>query len=285
MSSNVCDVINVIDNYLYNGSNTPGKYNFNAMFKANCPNQNSDSNEQILSCAFITLLTLFKNIVDKEHLKNDKLAEYAILWLSHKLNQKIHKNININNLNDFFVQYINENDKYNEDINDAGDYKSYKELINKKNDFMNMDIKDMSNFYDAFKSLCNMYSELNEKNSQCKKCLENAGEFFEKFGKLNNVYGITEGTSYSQLLSSLSNDYAIFESKYSSVRCRNVLSLIACPRSSVTKNTLITITIIFVAASILLGVSYKYSLFGFRKRAQKQYLREKIKNIKKKMNN
>ncbi|ETB56495.1 hypothetical protein YYC_05534 [Plasmodium yoelii 17X] len=42
-------------------------------------------------------------------------------------------------------------------------------------------------------------------------------------------------------------------------------------------NKLIPIPFIFVVTLILLGIVYKYSLFGFRKRSQKQYLREKLK--------
>ncbi|ETB56686.1 hypothetical protein YYC_05505 [Plasmodium yoelii 17X] len=275
MPSNVCDVINVIDNYLYNDVNTPGKYNFNPIFNSYCHNQNFDSNEKILSCAFIALLTLFNGIVNKEDLGSDKLAEYAILWLSHKLNQKSHHKID--NLNDFFDQYINNNAKYNEDITDGSDYKNYKELINKKKNLMNLDINMISSFYDTFKSLCNMYNELDPNKNQCKKCFENGEEFFENYEKLKNFSGINERDPYYQLLSSLLDDYKNFENKYKSLKCSNISPLVACPRSSVTKNTLITIAIIFVAGSILLGVSYKYSLFGFRKRPQKQHLRKKLK--------
>ncbi|VTZ81312.1 PIR protein [Plasmodium yoelii] len=48
------------------------------------------------------------------------------------------------------------------------------------------------------------------------------------------------------------------------------------PSSSIL-NKLISIPFIFVATLILLGIVYKYSLFGFRKRSQKQHLREKLK--------
>ncbi|SCL81644.1 Plasmodium variant antigen protein Cir/Yir/Bir, putative, partial [Plasmodium berghei] len=54
--------------------------------------------------------------------------------------------------------------------------------------------------------------------------------------------------------------------------------------SSSIGNKLFTVLSIFGAIAFFLGISYKYSLFGRRKRAQKQYLREKIKNIKKRMN-
>ncbi|ETB56681.1 hypothetical protein YYC_05500 [Plasmodium yoelii 17X] len=47
--------------------------------------------------------------------------------------------------------------------------------------------------------------------------------------------------------------------------------------SSLIINKLISIPFILVITLILLGIAYKYSLFGFRKRSQKQHLREKIK--------
>ncbi|WBY58260.1 PIR protein [Plasmodium yoelii yoelii] len=47
--------------------------------------------------------------------------------------------------------------------------------------------------------------------------------------------------------------------------------------SSLILNKLISIPFILVATLILLGIAYKYSLFGFRKRSQKQHLREKLK--------
>ncbi|ETB56470.1 hypothetical protein YYC_05543 [Plasmodium yoelii 17X] len=151
---------------------------------------------------------------------------------------------------------------------------------------MDIDIKDISNFYDAFKSLCNMYSEIGAYDDQCNKCLENAGELFENYEKLKNALDINKGSSYYQLLSSLSNDYKNLEKIYSA-KCSHT-SLVACPRSSIIKNTVIAIAIsiafIFASVSIFLGIAYKYSLFGIRKRFQKQKLREKLKNIKKRMN-
>ncbi|SCL83748.1 Plasmodium variant antigen protein Cir/Yir/Bir, putative, partial [Plasmodium berghei] len=56
------------------------------------------------------------------------------------------------------------------------------------------------------------------------------------------------------------------------------------PSNSSIGNKLLTVLSIFGVTTFFLGISYKYLLFGRRKRAQKQYLREKIKNIKKRMN-
>ncbi|ETB59338.1 hypothetical protein YYC_02856 [Plasmodium yoelii 17X] len=254
MSSKVCGVISVIDNNIVFDHNSQ-KYTFNGKLINNyCPN-NCNNDDEKVSSAFIALVTLLNGIDDKENIGNDKLAEYAILWLSYKLNQKTQNGTT--KLNDFYTNHIKNNSQYDQYITTDSGNKINKDVIEKKQDLMNMEIKDIYNFYDVFKSLCNMYSEINETNYQCNKCLKNAGEFFEKFEKINNVYGTTEGSYYLELLSSLSTEYDKFKEKYHSLGCNNSSPPVACPRSSVTKNTLITIAIIFFAASILLGVSYK----------------------------
>ncbi|ETB63534.1 hypothetical protein YYC_00011 [Plasmodium yoelii 17X] len=273
MSKELCDVINVSDKYVVDDPNNPGKYNYKHLLTTAFSNIDCSSDDQKLTPAFIALLSLL-NDNNNENLEGDKLVEYAILWLSYKLNQKEENGTII--FNEFYTENIKTNDCYNKYIGANTGNKIKKDVICKKIESMDIDIKDISNFYDAFKSLCNMYSEIGADDYECNKCLENAGELFEKYEKLKNALDINKGSSYYKLLSSLSNDYKNFEKKYN-VKCKNASSLVACPRSSVIKNTLISIAIIFVAASILLGVSYKYSLFGFRKRFQKQKLREKLK--------
>ncbi|VTZ78739.1 PIR protein [Plasmodium yoelii] len=275
MSKELCSLINAADNNFVDDPNNPREDTSTGLFNSYCPYNNCDTDDNKVSSTFITLLKFFEGISD-EHLEGDKLAEYAILWLSYRLNQKKENGTTI--LNDFYTNNVETNSNYDEVINansDSGS-KIKKDVIYKKIKSTNIDIKDISNFYDALKSLCNMYSEIDPEDYECNKCLENAGELFEKYEKLKNALDINKGSFYLQLLSSLSNDYKNFEKKYN-VKCNNGSPLVACPRSSVTKNIIITIAIIFVAVSILLGVSYKYSLFGFRKRFKKQHLREKLK--------
>ncbi|ETB63530.1 hypothetical protein YYC_00007 [Plasmodium yoelii 17X] len=277
-------------NYNFTGSST----------EMYCPNQNCDSDDNKISSAFIALLVFFNGIGIDGNLDNDKIAEYAILWLGHKLNQK--KENGTTTLNEFYTKHIKKNSNYDQKIFGDSNNKIKKDVIENKIESMNIDIKDISNFYEVFKLLCKMGGKVDKKEAQCNTCLENARELFEKYEKLKNALDINKGSSYFQLLSSLSNDYNKFKEKYKKVVCSNVEFLETCSQSSVTKNTvtecsvtkntvtecsvtecpvtkntLITIAIIFVAASILLGVSYKYSLFGFRKRSQKQHLREKLK--------
>ncbi|EAA22898.1 PIR protein [Plasmodium yoelii] len=272
MSYKECDAINEIDNYFVDDPNNSRKDGSGDSLNVYCPNKNCSSDEENIISGFIMLLKMG----DNENINSEKLVEYAILWLSYKLNQKTQNGTTT--LNDFYTNHIETNSCYKGNIPNDSNSKINKDVIENKIKSMNMNIKDISNFYDAFKSLCNMCSEINaETDTKCKKCLENAGEFFEKCEKVKNGLDITKEYSYSQLWLSLSKDYKNFEGNYNSIWCNNVPSVVACPRSSVTKNILITIAIIFVAASILLGVSYKYSLFGFRKRGQKQHLREKLK--------
>ncbi|VTZ71410.1 PIR protein [Plasmodium yoelii] len=273
MNSKVCESINTIDKYFDDDSKNPGEYNFMELLNKFSFDCNYSSDEEKIISGFIMLL----NMIGEEYIDSDKLVEYAILWLSYKLNQKKENGTII--LNDFLTEHIITNSCYIKHIDGDSDSDNNikKGVIEKKIRSMDIDIKDISNFYDAFKSLCNMYSEVDIDNYQCKTCLENAGELFEKYEKLKNALDINKGSSYYKLLSSLSKDYKEFENNYKTFRCENSLLLVACPRSSVTKNILITIGIIFVAASILLGVSYKYSLFGFRKRSKKQQIREKLK--------
>ncbi|ETB56507.1 hypothetical protein YYC_05516 [Plasmodium yoelii 17X] len=283
-------------------------YTFSGSFtNQHCPDNKCDNDDKKISSAFIAFLNYFKNIGIDENLDSDKIAEYAILWLGHKLNQKT-QNETIT-INKFYNNHIEKNNKYEENI--FKDNKIKKDDICKKIKSMNIDIKDMSNFYEVFKLLCKMGGEVDKKETHCNTCLINAREFYEKYEKLKNSLDINKGSYYFQLWLSLSKDYDEFKEKYS-VKCNGTKFPEACPRSSVTKNqvtnspvtecsatksqvtnnpvtecsviecsvtksTLIPIAIIFVVASILLGVSYKYSLFGFRKRSQKQHLREKLK--------
>ncbi|VTZ78661.1 PIR protein [Plasmodium yoelii] len=269
MSSKVCESINLVDKSFDHDPNNSGEIFDVDLLNYYCPNSNCSSDDEKIISGFIMLL----NTLDDDTIDGDILVEYAILWLSYRLNQKTESETTT--LNNFYSFYIEENSQYKDNI--STDNKINKNIIEKQIRSMNIDIKDISNFYDAFKSLCNMYSEFDpEENNECKTCLETAGELVEKYERLKNALDINKGSSYYKLLSSLSNDYKIFESKYSD-KCNYVSPFVACPRSSVTKNIIITIAIIFVAASILLGVSYKYSLFGFRKRSQKQHLREMLK--------
>ncbi|EAA17687.1 putative yir3 protein [Plasmodium yoelii yoelii] len=161
--------------------------------------------------------------------------------------------------------------------------------MDERNDLLNINIEDLSKFYDAFNLLCIMYGRVAQ-NKKDDKLLNDAKDFVKKYQELNRYSNNTDVSSYRQILSSLSTNYDDLK-----IKCKNDQTLPEIPASiyaltsedtssSSIGNKLFTVLSIFGAIAFFLGISYKYSLFGFRKRAQKQYLREKIKNIKKKMN-
>ncbi|CDU15837.1 PIR protein [Plasmodium yoelii] len=233
------------------------------------------------------------NSLNKEQLKI--IIIYIMIWLSYKL--KI-SDVGITTLKDFYTKYIkNHTDSTNckksgincsDTLKNKTGYKNFKEFIEKNEYFINMDMNIMSNFYDPFKLLCSMHTEFDANNPDCKNYIEKAQEFVKKYEKLNGDSNNTEGSLYSQILSTLSNDYDNYKKECNGVNCMDIPSLPEIPkknyeqRSEVTSssssiaNKLIIVLSIFGAISIFLGISYKYSLFGFRKRSQK-HLREKLK--------
>ncbi|WBY57711.1 PIR protein [Plasmodium yoelii yoelii] len=244
---------------------------------------------------------LFNNNVKN----NINAVEYILIWLSHMLNLKEN---NGNILTIFYNVYIKNQDKYKNTIDGVDGCRNYDDLIYTKKELMNITNEKLSKFYAPFKSLCKMYSRFNDRTSDCTKCLSDANEFVETYNKLNGDSSITNDSSYNKLLCTLSNDYDNFKKKYSDVKCPNssfpaiekpkkcvqsfeqsshlILEQISedAPSSSSITNKLFIVLSIFGAIAFFLGISYKYSLFGFRKRFKKQQIREKIKNIKKKMN-
>ncbi|SCL84983.1 Plasmodium variant antigen protein Cir/Yir/Bir, putative, partial [Plasmodium chabaudi adami] len=249
-----------------------------------------------ITSAFLTLVVSYAIINEEGNLENEKLAQYAILWLCYKLNYQT-KN-RISNLNDFHNKYIKDFEKYFVRNPNLGAYNSYKGIIDKKQNSMPIDINVLSKLYEALKPLCKLYTECNEKKQDCKKCLEEANNFAVKYNDLNNDSNHIEDSLYSKILSTLLNDYGGFKKKCGDDQSKKFPSLpqITPQKSSAhtcgetaiqfsdveTSNSsiaskLIPVLSIFVAVPIFLGVAYKYSLFGFGKRSQKRYLRENIK--------
>ncbi|SCL86011.1 CIR protein [Plasmodium chabaudi adami] len=215
---------------------------------------------------------------------NIDIVYYMVIWLIHMLRLK--DGGQIDNVTEFYNKCINTGQSYINSANNARTYESYMGLINSKLCLMNEGIKDISKFYDAFKSLCNMYNGFNPDSPYCTQCLDDAKKFAKKYEILFNDTD-AEDSLYSQILSILSADYYNFINQCYEKKegCGRFPCLPPYSRCPLTKNALISITFIFVAIPIFLGFAYKHSLFGFGKRSQKQYLREKRKKIKSKMYN
>ncbi|EAA22129.1 PIR protein [Plasmodium yoelii] len=237
---------------------------------------------------------LFKSVANS----NINIVDYILIWLSYMLNLKPEGTMS--NIH-FFYKTTIDNDRYKNTINGVPEYSNYKYLIDKKKYFLDMDKKIISNFYEAFKLLCEMHAEFDDNSQYCANCSENAKKFAKKYEEMNENSDITSNGSYKQLLSTLSKDYDNFINKYNNSQhfkssplptieeiqtsAQQILQISGdTSSSSSVTNKLFTVLSIFGAIAFFLGISYKYSLFGFRKRFQKQKLREKIKNIKKRIN-
>ncbi|VTZ76135.1 PIR protein [Plasmodium yoelii] len=275
---------------------TDGKYYFNddEHFKKYCSNQNCVNELEKVSAGCLYLFDAFfkdSSVFESVAKSNINIVDYIIIWLSYMLNLKTPGTKS--NLEHFYETNIN-NDKYKNTIDKVEGCSSYKELIDKTK-MMNMDIKDISKFYEVFKLLCEMYTEFDENKKDCAECSKKASQFASKYKELSENSDITSNSPYNKVLCTLSNDYDKLKGKSNdsslfptidktkiTIKCPEQISEVTS--SSSTANKLFIVLSIFGAIAIFLGISYKYSLFGFRKRFQKQKLREKIKNIKKRMN-
>ncbi|CAD2109144.1 PIR protein CIR protein [Plasmodium vinckei] len=225
------------------------------------------------------VIYFLKTLKDKFNSKYDKLAEYAILLLSYKLNQHLEHQYKFANLNKFYANHIEKKAYYNNNkIKDNGP--TYKEIIDKKKDLMNISIKEILKFYEALKTLCNIYNDCNKSELDCNKCLGDANKFADQFKELIKDSKNIENISYSQMLSTLSDDYNNLKNIYDSNNCTDFPSI---PKIKTPPSKLIPALSTFSVIPVFLGIAYKYSLFGVDKLFQRQYIRKKLKKVKKKL--
>ncbi|EUD69574.1 hypothetical protein YYG_05212, partial [Plasmodium vinckei petteri] len=150
------------------------------------------------------VIHLLKTLRDKYSLEYDKLAEYAILWLSYKLNMQ--KKRNFDKLNDFYTSYIVNNKCYDDKIKGNEDL-TYKEIIDKKKDMMNMNIKEISKFNIPFYILFYLNYVFHDEYLPCKVYSGYAKRFANDFEKLSKDSKNIEESLYNKILSTLSDDY------------------------------------------------------------------------------
>ncbi|VEV54722.1 PIR protein CIR protein [Plasmodium vinckei vinckei] len=307
--------IYTIDYYFYENNNYQliVNKNYSDLIHKYCHYGNTSGKDKcqnnyfkMASSGVIHLLEALK----KYNLDDDKLAEYAILWLIYKLN--IYSKNTFKNLSDFYNSYIEKNEYYDKNIKGDGS-PTYKEIINKKQDLMNMNIKELSKFDAPFYILFDLYYASNSRILNCTNYSGYGKLFVQNFKELNNDPKNIENSSYSQILSTLSNDYKNLKNIYDNdqVKCIDFPDLPplspqkisveksvdspgkgveqtlgespeATSSSSSILNTVIPGLSTF-AIPVFLGVAYKYSLFGIDKIFQRPFIRKKLKNIKKKM--
>ncbi|EAA19761.1 putative yir1 protein, partial [Plasmodium yoelii yoelii] len=273
-----------------------------------CPNGSSKYNTCITELDKINAACLWlfnKNITYRlDELSSEQFEAfiiYIMIWLNYKLNLKKDET----NLSDFYTN-IEKNENYtncklyskdcNSKFKEKTRYNNFKEIMVKRKDLLNINYEDISKFYEAFKLLCKIPTESKEDKLDCKEYLGYANNIVGKFNELNRNSSISGDSSYSQVWSTLSTDYDNFKEDYN-VKCVGIPSLppikstqnyiqssgVTSSSLSIVKKLILALSI-FSAITIFLGIFYKCSLFVLRKRAQKQHLREKLKNIKKRMN-
>ncbi|SCL83820.1 BIR protein [Plasmodium berghei] len=279
---------NICSNFLLVRTNFPDELDSNKSyqfkddhhFKTYCNNDSCDTDLEKVNAVclyffkeFFGSSELFKSVAKS----NINIVDYIIIWLSYMLILKENTSSSMSHLQHFYTTYINGGDKYKNSITGVTEYTSYKDLIEKKHDLMKVDIKDISKFYDAFKTLCEMYSAFDGSTSNCTKCSEKANKFVQKYKELNGDSSNTEGTSYNKMLSTLSTDYNNLKNK-----CSNIASFPeintstniekspeqasvqnSAQTSEVTSlsssigNKLIPVLSIFGAIAFFLGIGYK----------------------------
>ncbi|CAD2091023.1 CIR protein PIR protein [Plasmodium vinckei brucechwatti] len=220
------------------------------------------------------VINLVENLM-KYGLDYDKLAEYAILFLSYKLNQS--PEYRHRKLNDIYTKDIEKNKYYNEKIKDND--LTCKEIINRKKDLMNTN--EIFKFNDPFSILCKLYTECDKKKNSYTNCSNDARDFAQKFENLNEDSNINGNISYSKLLSTLSDDYNNLKNNYGNNN--NSCNFPSLPKVKTPPSKLIPVLSIFPVIPVFLGIAYKYSLFRVDKLFQRQYLRKKLKKVKKKL--
>ncbi|CDS44122.1 uncharacterized protein PY17X_0900063 [Plasmodium yoelii] len=271
LTSTVCKEFDSLRGDFSDEWDDSGSYIFTSgTLKQYCPDKECKNYINLVKGGCLWLLDRFygsKTVFYHYSNNNIDIVVYIMMWLGYKLNKMV--NPQFPNINEFYDKHMKTIQDCKKNIDNVDGYSSYNDLINKKTYLLTMSIKDISKFYDAFKSLCKLYTECDDSDSNYYSYLEKTQEFVNKYEQLKEDFDVSEGSPH-QLFSILSKDYDNLKNK-----CYYFPPLLTY--------SLISIALIFVAIPIFLGISYKYSLFGFRKRFQKQKLRVKIKNIMKKM--
>ncbi|ETB57286.1 hypothetical protein YYC_05082 [Plasmodium yoelii 17X] len=293
MNKNVCEKFtNVTTNLKYDSSNERYKFINDEDFKEYCTDDSCDNDLDKINAGCLYLFDAFFKDISAFSMTvkgNINIVDYILIWLSYMLN--LGKSKDHNNINEFYNTYMMYGDDYTNNIDYISDFNGYKDLIDKSYHILSMEISIISRLYDAFNALCDIYNGLDINNLNCEEYSEKASKFVQKYEEFNTQHTITKDKPYFHALIILLNGYDYLKNKCEKFPSTPELTIHISEQSSEVTSSissiaskLIPILSILVAIAIFLGISYKYSLFGFRKRFQKQKLREKLKNIKKKMN-
>ncbi|CDU15975.1 uncharacterized protein PY17X_0114600 [Plasmodium yoelii] len=315
--SKVCSEFTTFWKLFPDGLNDSKEYKINpGSFKKYCPDGNCNNDIDKINAGCLRLIYDFfiKSgfSADPDTLKSDTVC--IIIWLGYILSLKSHEGIKT--INDFYSSHIKDNAEYSKHKIGDKKYTDYKKIIEETKEYMdiNININDMSKFYELLKLLCNMYTSYDNNNSS--QASEHAEKFANGYTELFDNDNNNEGNSFNKILNVLSNYYnnmgkgtrfnntsinrpslptektpkkdntegtkvtkatgSSSEPDRSNIATTPQISNITLSESSLV-NKLVIVLPILAAIPIFLGIAYKYSLFGFRKRSKKQHLREKLK--------
>ncbi|ETB58053.1 hypothetical protein YYC_04142 [Plasmodium yoelii 17X] len=206
----LCNNFDTLRKFFHDELKASGEYNFSSgMLSKYCPNNNCDTNIKKINAG---CLWLFNEFFGKSGTSNydDRYKDVVVcimIWLSYKLSLKSHDGIKT--LNDFYSNHIENNTEYTKHKLNDENYSSYKKIIDKIKEYMDININKMSKFYELIKLLCDM----NTAYTGCKndKFSEDANKFVDKYKELLNDNNNTKDSSYNKVLRVLSNYYNNFE--------------------------------------------------------------------------
>ncbi|EAA20003.1 hypothetical protein YYC_00241 [Plasmodium yoelii 17X] len=204
----VCDQFDTFWRFFPDELNDSGNYKIQSgTFKKYCHNSNCDADADIVNAGS---LWLFNAFFDKYGISNygnsyKDVAVYIMIWLSYRLSLKPLDQIST--LNDFFSKHIKNNTKYTDHKFNDSDYDSYK-IIDEIKEYMNIDINNMSKFYELLKLLCDMNTAYTKSKSN--NFSEDAKKFVDKYQERLDDDNNTDGSTYSKVLLVLSKCYEEF---------------------------------------------------------------------------
>ncbi|ETB63466.1 hypothetical protein YYC_00221 [Plasmodium yoelii 17X] len=183
-----------------------GEYDFNSRtFKKYCPKESCNNDIEKINAGCLWLIYEFfvrLGFSAGQHvLKYDSVC--IIIWLGYIISLKSQDGIN--KLSDYYSKHIKDNVEYSK--HEIGDdkYKNYKNIIDEIQEYMNIDISIMPEFYKLLKLLCNMYTAYEASKST--EVLQHANDFVDKYKKLLDDDNNNEGNSFNKILNVLSIYY------------------------------------------------------------------------------
>ncbi|SCL97092.1 Plasmodium variant antigen protein Cir/Yir/Bir, putative [Plasmodium chabaudi chabaudi] len=208
MSKELCKQIDEIEKLVVFDSESKN-YKFNdEILKAYCPLKENgekgecDTDELKLGSAFMALIKNFKSN-DDENPEDDKLYQYAILWLSYKIKQ----NPDIEFIRSTIDDILKKNEWYRE----------FSTSLDDKNHTIRFHYKYFINLYNFLKGICNTITNCNE-SSNSSECIKAGKECASLYRSCLIGFPWAEVCNpYCRVLSNLKKDYEKIREKYSNL--------------------------------------------------------------------